>query len=223
MSDNINKSVKNDSDKKKITFVAIAIMVLMITTTGSTYAFFALSASNASTVTGTAASARLTLEVTKSLPTKSSTGVMVPQLASALGTAMNATNGCVDANTNIVCQVYTIKVSNYSTAKVKLDGFITFAGSTSMPNLKWMLASGVNTLGTTGTAAAANVTTKQSLAADVSLNASTNGTTVGGTQTYYLVIWIDETNSAQTDTGTYTATISFEGDDGRGITSTIRS
>ena len=212
----MEENKKSNGDSKKITIALVLILVVMVTTTGATYAFFALSANNATTVTGTAATTSLELTVAEVAPNgKTSTGVMVPQLESALSLAMNGSNKCVDGNANIICKVYSITITNKSSAAAVVDGYITFANSTSMPNLKWRRTTNGTTLGS-NTTQAANVSTRQSLVSDVSL-AKTNGT-----QTYYIVVWIDETNSVQSDSGTFTATIEFEGNDGRGITSTIR-
>ena len=77
----------------------------MICTTSATYAYFAFTANNNNVVKGTAAVSGLTLTVTeqtlggtKSGATK--TNVMVPQLESALGTAMGSDYKCIDANGN---------------------------------------------------------------------------------------------------------------------------
>ena len=208
-----NKS--NDNDSKKITFAVVAVLVLMLAVTSSTYAWFAVNATNNNVITGTASNASLELTVTKNAPTKTNTGVMVPQLETYLGTAMNSSNGCVDSNNNIVCQVYTITVKNTSNATVTLDGTITFGNSSTLPNLKWRKTTNATTLGSY-TTNAANVSTAQTL--DTAKQLARNAT-----ETYTIVVWINEINSAQSDTGTYTATIAFTGSDGRGITSTIRS
>lgn len=215
------QEIKKDNDSKKIFAMVIMIATLMICTTSATYAYFALAPVTNNTITGTAATASLSLSVTKNAPTKTNTGVMVPQKEAALATAMNSTNACVDGNTNVVCQVYTIELTNTSSATVKVNGTITFSGSTNMPNLKWRKTTNATTLGT-GTTTAANVTTAQTLDTNKSLakNAKT---------TYYIVVWINaqlDTNGdevAQTDTGTYRATIQFTSSNGTGVTSTITS
>ena len=223
----MEENKKSNGDSKKITIALVLILVVMVTTTGATYAFFALSANNATTVTGTAATTSLELTVAEVAPNgKTSTGVMVPQLESALSLAMNGSNKCVDGNANIICKVYSITITNKSSAAAVVDGYITFAhsadtfnsgnlASKGMPYLKWRRTTNGTTLGSNSTQDA-SIITRQSLVSDVSL-AKTNGT-----QTYYIVIWIDEINSVQNDNGTFTATIEFEGNDGRGITSTIR-
>lgn len=213
---NINKN----GDSRKIVTLIVLIATLMLGTTGATYAYFALTATNNNVITGTAATASLELSVTQATLKSGNTGVMVPQKEAALATAMNSTNKCVDGNNNVICKVYTITVTNKSTAAVKVNGTIKFANSTNMPNLKWRKTTDTVTLGT-GTTAAANVTTAQTLDSNKSLAASS------GTATYYIVIWINaQLNSsgvevAQTDTGTFTATIEFKSADGGGVTSTI--
>ena len=217
-----NSEKKNNGDSKKIYSLLVLIAVVMITITGGTYAYFTIGASNNNKISGTAATADLSLSVEETLPKKKNTGSMVPQRESALATAMNTSNACVDGNTNIVCKVYTIKVTNNSTAQVKVNGTITFANSTNMPNLKWRLVTGVNTLGSNATNSA-NDSNTQTFVSNEELTKS------GGNMTYYIIIWINAKMDkdqptkevSQTDTGTFTATIDFKSSDGLGVTSTI--
>lgn len=231
-----NKNVNKDNDTRKIFTMMIMIFTLMICTTGATYAYFAISATN-NVMTGTAATASLTLSVTQAaLKNSTNTGVMVPQRESALGTAMNSTNKCVDGNNNIICKVYTITVTNTSTAAVKVKGTIKFSGNTSMPNLKWRRANSATELGSNASVA---VGTNNSTTYDISagtacsvVDGADSGCTsvslakTNGSATYYIVVWINapmsgSTEQAQTDTGTWRAEIKFEGENGTGVTSTI--
>lgn len=242
-------SVEKNNDTKKITALIILIVTVMVTTTSATYAFFQLSATNNTTMTGTAATASLTLTVTRETPGPSSTKwtnstkVMVPQLSAALGTAMNATNQCVDGNNNVVCEVFKIIITNGSTASARLRGAIYFTGGT-FNNLYWRQTTNANTVGNNTiykasipagstpaqitAAEQANSTTAEAvnatLVGDVLLTPS--GTS-GAEQTYYVAVWIKETGSNQntTDVGTWTATVSFKDkvNAERGITSTITS
>lgn len=220
---NVENNQSNDS--KKIITLVVLILTIMVCTTSATYAYFLLAPATNSSITGTAATASLELTVTKTYPTKTNTGVMVPQKEAALASAMGSTYGCVDGNTNIVCQVYTITVTNKSSAQVVVNGTIAFANSDEMPNLKWRKTTDATTLGS-DTSKAANVTTEQELASDISLKK--NGVN-GNAATYYIVIWInaqlnsDGNEVAQTDTGTYNATVKFTSSNGTGITSTITS
>ena len=245
-----NNQVKSENDTRKIFTTLVLVLTLMICTTSATYAYFALSAISNNVITGNAATASLTLTVTPATLKSSNTGVMVPQLETALETAMNGTNQCVDGNGNIVCKVYTVTVTNGSTAAVKLNGTISFTGTnTSMINLKWKRVNGATTLGTNtngsyssdntsvctlnaGSSACASFptydlisgsscsTTTVGSCSDVSL--SKTGVS-GNSQTYYFVFWINETGDIQTDSGTWKAIITFTGEDGKGITSTITS
>ena len=213
--------LKKDEDSKKIFTLIILIFTLMICTTSATYAYFAFTANNNNVVKGTAAVSGLTLTVTeqtlggtKSGATK--TNVMVPQLESALGTAMGSDYKCIDANGNTVCKVYKITIANPNmTATMPITGTIKFTST--MPNLKWKLVSNATTIGSVGTATVATLNSAQSFATPTL--SSTNKT-----YTYYIVIWINEINSAQTDSGSWAATIAFNPTDGSGgLTSTIKS
>lgn len=224
---------KNENDSRKIFTTLVLVLTLMICTTSATYAYFALSATN-NVATGTAATASLTLTVTEAaLKTTTNSGVMVPQKEAYLGTAMNSTNKCIDGNANIICKVYTITVTNKSSAAVKVKGTIQFSGNGSMPNLKWRRTTDATTLGSnTSVAVGTNTSTAYDIpagtACSVSSGVDTGCTAISlaktnGSQTYYIVIWINDPGSAQTDTGTWRATIKFEGENGTGITSTITS
>lgn len=224
---------QKENDTRKIFTTLVLVLTLMICTTSATYAYFALSATN-NVATGTAATASLTLAVTEAaLKTTTNSGVMVPQKEAYLATAMNSTNKCIDGNANIICKVYTVTVTNTSSAAVRVKGTIQFSGNGSMPNLKWSLADSTTTLGThTSVAVGTNTTTTYDIpagtACTVSSGLDTGCTSVSlaktsGSATYYIVVWINETGSAQTDTGTWRATIKFEGENGTGVTSTIIS
>lgn len=235
--------VNKENDSKKIFTMLILIFTLMICTTGATYAFFAISANN-STATGTAATVGLNLSVTRVTPTDekwaSSAQVMVPQLNTALGSAMNASNSCVDANNNVVCQVYKISVENTSTALVKLRGAVYFTLQTGAvyTNLFWRQVTDANTLGTNtiykySTVEATNSTIadapNSTLVADLSLQPADSSNPNGSGNDYaeyYVVVWISETNEDQSsiDKGTWTMNVSFKDNvSGTGVTSTIIS
>lgn len=130
------------SNSKKIIIMIVLVITLTCCITGATYAYFAIGATNNNVVTGTAASPNLSLVVTKVLPA-SNTNPMVPQLSVNTTTHANALksaidNGCVDANSNVVCHVYKITVQNTSTnaASLRLNATITLSGGT-YNNLKW--------------------------------------------------------------------------------------
>jgi len=236
MENNVNSN--KETDTRKIFTMVVLIFTLMICTTSATYAYFAISATSQN-MTGTAATASLSLSVVQAdLKNATNSGVMVPQRESALGTAMNSTNKCVDGNDNIVCKVYTVTVTNGSSAAVRVRGTIQFSGNTNMPNLKWRRADSATSLGSNNSVAVGTNTTTT-----YDIVAGTSCTTVGGVDTgctpislaktngsatYYIVVWINapmtgDIEQSQNDSGTWSATIRFEGENGSGITSTITS
>ena len=80
-----NSEKKNNGDSKKIYSLLVLIAIVMITTTGGTYAYLALSATNSGTMSGNVATGNLSLSVTPAdLKTSSNTGVMVPQTQAGL-------------------------------------------------------------------------------------------------------------------------------------------
>ena len=135
----MNEEIKN-KENKKIVALAVIIATLMISATGATYAWFALSVNNTTEISGSTAQVSSTLNVTKVLPASGSTntGVMVPQYSAtgnknALKQAIDG--GCVDANKNIACQVYRIEFHNTSTAGMRASATLTLTST--MTNLKW--------------------------------------------------------------------------------------
>ena len=237
-----NDTVRKDNDSKKIVTMIVMICTLMLCTTGATYAYFAISATNA-TATGTAATVGLNLGVSRVTPTSakwsSSTQTMVPQLDAGLGTAISdsANYKCVDGNGNVVCQVYKITVENISTSAVNLRGAVYFTlGDTAVfTNLYWRQIQNANTLGlntiykyatdintNSTTAEAANAT----LISDLTLSPNNNVTASGDDyKEYYVLIWIRETLNEQNDTdkGTWVMNVNFKDRAGNGVTSTITS
>lgn len=230
----MDDNVKKDNDTKKISFVVIAILVIMVTTTSSTYAFFALSNTATNNITGTVATASLVFGTTcgsNSAPSLIAPATstyqnspMVPQYAynnskNVLQLAFNGQSGkdkCVDANNNAICRAYTITVKNCSTAGAHLTGKISFTNPTT--NLKWKVMTNATTVAVTSatdTNIKSATTTDQVFVADSGLIAP------NGTASYSIIFWIQETGAAQTDSGTWYATIKFDSSAGGGITSTI--
>lgn len=229
--------IGHQKDFNRIQLTVTLILILFVSVTGATYAYFAINATNNNTITGTAATVNLTLSVSKIFPTTSSTntGVMVPQLSvsgsstSPLASALKG--GCVDGNKNIVCQVYKITIQNLGgTATQVVDGKVSFYGnaamttdvSVTMPNLKWRLITSVdvstpnNSVLGTNTDNVANFGDNK-FVSDLTLvtNASFD---------YYMIIWINETNTDQsTDKGnTFYGKIEFNSSNGTGVTSTFQ-
>lgn len=220
------------------------IMVLFFCITGATYAYFAISAVDNTTITGAAATVNLTLDVKKIFPvTDDNTGVLVPQLStsasasSPLSTALK--NGCVDANKNVVCQVYRISIQNKGGSATQIvDGKILFYSDatlktnvhTAMPNLKWKLIDSVDAV----TPANSVLGSRSDLEAN---DNSSNGKFVSSlslatnvVRNYYVIIWINETGADQTDKSTsidnpkvFYGKVQFDSSNGTGVTSTFQA
>lgn len=228
-----------DNQQKKLTKIQLTItliLILLFSITGATYAYFAISANNNGTITGDMATVNLTLDVTKIFPTASSTntGVLVPQLStsgsntSPLSTALKS--GCVDENSNIVCQVYKIDIKNDGgTATEVVDGWVSFYGDAdmtidagiTMPSLRWKLITSANATTPSNSVLGAN----NDLVANANENIFADDVTLvtNASFTYYMIVWITETEVDQpTDPGkTFYGKIEFGSSNGTGVTSTF--
>lgn len=244
MTDNIKK----ENDSKKIFTLLIMIFTLIVCTTGATYAYFAITTPTNTAMAGTAATAELTLEVTRLAPTNakwtSSTQKMVPQFEKVGGngvelltTAMNTSNSCVDGNGNVVCQVYEIKLTNGGTSKLSVSGNVTFSWSSpsTFANLKYRLkANETVELNETTAVTSTNLggVTSSNVTSGSPITLSTQKSLAVATSYYwYIVFWINENSLEQnaTDTGTFTSVVTFNpvdpttGQAMQGVTSTIVS
>lgn len=234
----IFENVDKEKTLTKIQLSITLILILIFSVTGATYAYFAISVNNNTTITGDAATVNLTLDVEKVFPTEASTntGVIVPQLSvsgsstSPLATALKS--GCVDANTNVVCQVYKINIQNIGgTATQVVDGKISFFGNTAMttdistvmPSLRWKLITSADA----ATPADSELGTNTDLVASSSESVFANDILMptGAEFTYYIIVWINESNEDQpTDEGSsFYGEIAFDSSNGTGVTSTFSS
>lgn len=191
---------------KSLLFAIIGISALVIAVIGSTYAYYVASASNTTVIQGTAAGAGLGLSVTKQ--STSANGNLIPlssdvtTLTTAVkgyggGSTYDATKSCIDKNGYTVCQVYKIVVTNSSTAAVTLNGGITALSGTNTPNITCAVMSDATTVSSNTTCK-----TSTSLANGVKFAA-------GESKTYYIVVYINNLSSAQTDNGGFNGTVTF--------------
>lgn len=238
-----NNLNKKEHDFRNIVLTFLGVFVILAAVSGGTFAYYAFSATNNTTITGTAATASLTLAITKVAPTTS--GPLVPQLESTINSAIKGWNNtaCVDKNTNKVCQIYSITVTNDSTATATVGATLTFnyATGSAFQNLRWAVLSGVPTSSSTkanstnvpvmntsytywlangnNTSGVTNTRNKIGTATLGDKNSSTK------TVTWYVVVWINETGSAQdsTDKGTFTGVVDVTDSSGKGLTSAFTS
>ena len=202
-----------ENNGKEIFYGVLGVATLIVAIIGATFAYFTATVNDTSTIQGSAATVNLELSVEKVSNGKKG---LVPQLGKALSSAMKGVDGagtgedsCVDANGNTVCQVYKISVTNSGSGDAKLNGTLALEKG-SVTNLKWATVTGWGTDPVAQGAKGDN-------------NLDTNVTvTGGGNKEYYVVIWIEEQEAPQNDTGNFTGTVSFNNaGGGQGVTSTF--
>ena len=189
-------NILKTQSKKLIIFEIVCILV-MICMIGITYSFFTATATNTGEITGSAASMNISLTVTKESP--NNTKGLVPQLDEYITSAVTGRNGsCVDDNNNNVCQVYKITVKNASAASNYISGKLELNAGNNQ-NLKWAEISGLT-----------NPTLKSMVKRhdDITL-ASNVFFTAQEQKEYYIVVWISETGEIQTDSGSFSGTVTF--------------
>lgn len=224
MNDNI-KSQNNDG--KGITLITVGILTIIVAIAGATFAFFQVTATN-NNITGESAYVANNLELKVTLSSTAATGKLVPQLektgtTNILQKAVTGATGkgsCIDANGNTICKVYTITVTNKTSTKFYVTGTLSLDAA-NMTNLKWATGTSA-TAGFDGTSTTTvHPKNYTSLVSNVELAG-------GASKSYFIVVWISETGAAQTDSGNFTGTVTFNGYSTSGttvsgITSTIRS
>ena len=211
---------KNERKGQGTFYMIIAMLTLIVAIVGATFAYFSLQASDKNTVKGNAAKVGLSLEVRK--VSVDASGDLIPLDETLLEKAIagdSATENqmCVDKNGNTVCQVYEIKVTNEGTAATAVNGTLTLTevDESVLTNLKWQIMTDASTpvidpgqfKGIEDTEIAKNDTIKAN----------------PGTKSYYIMIWIDETENKQNDSdvGSFTGVVSFTSADGSGVTGTF--
>jgi len=190
---------------KLLSVTAICLLAIIGVVT-YTFSFFEIEAENTTVIKGEAATADLTVNVTKVAPSEETELGLIPQLSEYITTAVVGRNNksCIDDNGNEVCQVYQIHVTNVSTTSVNVDGIVNLtAGSNS--NLKWAQISHAVTT---------QNQTKPTLLSEVNNHGFrtlvTNETFTGGQEKdYYIVAWIEETGTPQLDSGEFSGIVKF--------------
>lgn len=221
----------NKENKKLTTIIICCILTLIAAIAGATYAYFSIRITSNEYITGTTGVDADSLKLDIVLES-SGTGKLIPQIDSTIEGAASGSSGkdkCIDSNDNTVCKVYSITIINQSPYKMNVTGKLQLFANyiegieDSMPNLKWALGKSA----TTGfpTPSGAYYTKNDTYLGDTALEASGFE---GDRKTFYVAIWISESNDVQTDTGQFTGSVSFDGyvisDDGiknQGITSTF--
>lgn len=209
---------KNNTNKSGLIYAIVGVAVLIVAVAGSAYAYYSATATDTSTVKGTAGGgAAPTLTVKKE---STASGNLVPidktvetltkgakgwnTTSNAVNTAWNAAQSCTDKNGNTVCQVYSVTVKNNSNTSVIYDITLTALSGAKTPNLDAVkMASNISVT---------SVTSIKGVNKGICTTTSVAG---GGTSTAcYFMVFITNLNSAQTDSGAFTGTVTAVGSNG---------
>ena len=209
---------KNNTNKSGLIYAIVGVAVLIVAVAGSAYAYYSATATDTSTVKGTAGGgAAPTLTVKKE---SNASGNLVPidktaetltkgakgwnKTSNAVNTSWNAAQSCTDKNGNTVCQVYSVTVKNNSNTSVIYDISLTDLRGTKAPNLDAVkMASNIS------------VTSETSIKGVNKGICTTASVAGGGTSTAcYFMVFITNLNSAQTDSGAFTGTVTAVGSNG---------
>ena len=120
----------NNTRKTNFVYIAIAILTLIISVTGATYAYFYSTRSVINEITGNMATITFNITVNRKTTVENTTG-LIPMTNAMVEMAVsdNSGNGiCVDDNSNAVCQIYKIGITNSSSASMFFDGYVTLTG-----------------------------------------------------------------------------------------------
>ena len=198
-----------------IFYAVVGVATLVVAIIGATFAYFSASAENKADVTGSTASGASLAIVISRVSDASTAANMIPMLTADLQKGVTGTNSksCIDANGNTVCQVYKVTVTNGS-ADIGINVKGTMNLASNAKNMKWEVLTDAATVKTGATVVSQGsdgvIVDNQALAKS-------------GSQDFYLVVWLEETNSAQDadDAGkSFTGTVTFNGVNADGSSST---
>lgn len=188
-------------------YAIVGVMVLIVAVAGSAYAYYQASVANSTSVTGTAGGgAAPTLTVTKE--STSANGNLIPinmtttDLTSGAkgygntGSSFDATKSCIDKNSYSVCQVYSVTVKNNSNTDQTFNINLTSLTAGSAPNLE---AVKMNT-----SVSVTDVTSIKNNGLICTTSSLANNAT--STKCYFMV-FIKNLSTAQTDSGSFTGTV----------------
>lgn len=203
--------MEENREQKKMSgpliYAVVGVAVLIVAVAGSAYAYYAASAT--ANVSGTAAGAGLSLTVNK--VSTGASGNLIPIDAdpttltkaakgwtgSAIGTSWNASYACKDKNGYSVCQIYEVKLTNNSSVAMNFNIGVTALSGTNTPNIDVVkMDSNISVTSATSIKGSAS-----GIANNVAVSA--NGTS----STYYIMVFIKNLTTSQTDNGAFSGTV----------------
>ena len=195
-------------EKNKL-YMVIGIIILILSIAGSAYAYYSASAS--ATISGTAGGGNLTLKVdklstsaTKDLIPLDNTTDMLTKAAKGYGNNTNSydnSKSCIDKNGYTVCQVYKITITNNSGVAIVLNGGVSLRGDNT-PNIECaVMNSSILVTNNSSCQGSSTLAKKYSLG-------------VNSSKEYYILVYINNKEGIQTDSGNFTGIVTFTSSDG---------
>lgn len=195
------------NNKSVLILCIIGIMVFILITIGMTYAYFTISSANNNDIGGNTGGVSLSLIVTRISTNTANNLVPIDNDLTTLGKAIlgynndsgafDANKACVDKNGNASCQIYQVNITNSSGTALNLSGGVTNLSGASVPNIACAIMP--NSISITSNATCIGNTT---FANNVSFNKNE-------TKTYYMLVYINNLNNNQTDSGSFSGTVEF--------------
>lgn len=191
--------------KKLLGSICLVFGIIIIVTTGTTYAYFQTSVTSGNDITGEVTEFKVNLNITEVYKSTN----MVPLKDNLVKTAITNSSKCRDKDNYEVCSLYKLKLTNTGQT-FALNGYLKTSSTTyTTGNLKYQIYD-------TSYTAITDVMTP-SLTIDEKVYFSKNNTNVTtnintSNIEYYLVMWISDTNSIQTSdhSKTYSGAVGFE-------------
>jgi len=210
-----NIDFKKLLNKKNLLLIIVVLLIYCITIAGSTYAYLYINSENTNTMKGNLGKVDLDLTVTKILPLTNGTDDILITNFNELAASLN--DDCIDSEGDFaLCQLYQIDLENNSIGvNTNLTGSVSF-NNENTPNLSWILIDNYNANTNYTSASLGNTfNTATSTFTNFVENYLLN---TGSEVTFYMLVWINETDTLQTDEGAYGGTIRFQDANGQGTT-----
>ena len=191
--------------KKSTKYLLIGTLVLFLSILGASVAYYLARVSEE--FGGSAAGTELAINVEK-LSSKA-TGDLIP-LDNDLETLNLAAAGydnkgaCVDINGYSVCQIYHITLTNNGSVPLTVNGTVTLSGQNT-PNIDCATMSDATTVANNNSCMGGNV--------------FVSGDTLAANDhnDYYVMVYINNLDEPQTDSGAFNGTVTFTTEDGRKV------
>lgn len=198
--------------------LGLIIVLFFLILAGSTFAYFMANASNR-TITGNMGKVKLSINVTKVLPTTTGVDDVIIIAFDELAESLNSS--CIDSDGEFaLCQLYKINLANaIDGVNTNIQGSLSFNNETT-PNLSWVYLGNTYNSSTTYTS---------TMLGDSFNTASSNFTNFvsgyllapGSNINFYVLVWVNESEEEQLDEGSYSGVVRFEDSNGNGVTASF--